>query len=69
MNRKQTTVALSTAETVLISMLAGMCDMCGISQMWRWMLAEGVIEDMKVVNEIIGSDSKAGINILKRNGS
>ena len=43
--------------------------MRGVSQMWRWMLAEGVIEDMKVVDEIIGSDSKAGISILKRNGS
>ena len=33
------------------------------------MLAEGVTENMKVVDEIIGSDSKAGISILKRKGS
>ncbi len=38
--RKQTTVALSMAEAALISMLAGMCAMLGVSQMWRWMLAE-----------------------------
>ncbi len=33
------------------------------------MLATGVIDDSKVLDEIIGSDSKAGIIILKRSGS
>ncbi len=64
---KQTTGALSIAEAELTWLLAGVCEMRGISQMWRWMLAEGVAEDMKVVEEIIRSDSKAGI--LKRSGS
>ena len=36
-SRKHTTVALSTATAELISMLAGMREMCGASQMWRWM--------------------------------
>ena len=65
LSRKQTTVALSTAEAGLIAMLAGVCEMCGISQLWRWMLAEGIIEDMKQMDEIVGSDSSAGISILK----
>ncbi len=42
--------------------------MRGISQLWRWMLAEGIIVDMKQTDEIVGSDSSAGISILKRNG-
>ena len=50
-------------------MLAGVCEMRGISQLWRWMLAKGVIDDMKNAEEIIGSDSSAGISILKRRGS
>ncbi len=37
--------------------------------MWRWMLAEGVIKNMKQYDEITGSDSKAGISILKCKGS
>ena len=51
-SRKQTTVALSTAESELIAMLAGVCEMRGISQLWRWMLAKGVIDDMKDAEEI-----------------
>ncbi len=43
--------------------------MRGISQLWRWMLAEGIIEDMKQTDEIVGSDSSAGISILERKGS
>ncbi len=50
-------------------MLAGVCEMRGVSQMWHLMSAEGVTEDMKVVDEIVGSDSKAGVRILKRSGS
>ncbi len=42
--------------------------MRGRSQMWRRMLSVRVIEDMKVVDEIIGSDSKAGLSTLKWNG-
>jgi hypothetical protein len=33
------------------------------------MLASGIIEDMKQVDENIGSDSSEGISILKRKGS
>ena len=33
LSRKQTTVALSTAEAELIAMLAGVCEMRGISQL------------------------------------
>jgi hypothetical protein len=51
-------VALSTAEAELLSMLAGMCEMPGVSQMRRWMLAEVVGQDMKVVGEIIGSTER-----------
>jgi hypothetical protein len=40
-----------------------------ISQMWRWMLADGIIEDMKQMDKIVGSDSSAGISILKRKES
>ena len=69
LSRKQTTVALSTAEAELIAMLAGVCEMRGISQLWRWMLADGIIEDMKQTYEIVGSDSSAGISILKRKES
>jgi hypothetical protein len=69
LSRKQTTVALSTAEAELIAMLAGVCEMRGISQLWRWMLADGIIEDMKQTDEIVGSDSSAGISILKRKES
>ena len=43
--------------------------MRGISQLWRWMLVEGIIEDMKQMDEIVGSDSSAAISILKRKGS
>jgi hypothetical protein len=50
-------------------MPVGLCETHGVSQMLRWMLAEGVTEDMKVVDEIVGSDSKVGISILKRSGS
>ena len=50
-------------------MLAGVCEMRGISQLWRWMLAKGVIDDMKNAEEIIGSDSSAGISILSTKGS
>ncbi len=68
-SRKQTTVALSTAEAKLISMLGGVCEMRGVSQLRPWNLAAGVIENMKHYDEIIGSDSQAGISILKRKGS
>ncbi len=69
-SQKQTTIALPTAEAELISMLAGVCRMCGVNQTWRWILAaKGVIDDVKAVDEIIGSDSKAGINILTQSGS
>ncbi len=50
-------------------MLAGVFDMRGISQLWRWMLAGGIAEGTKQVDEITGSDSSAGISILKRKGS
>jgi hypothetical protein len=50
-------------------MLGGVCKMRGISQLWRGMLAGGVIEDMKQCDEITGSDSKAGISILRKGSS
>ena len=69
LSRKQTTVALSTAEAELIAMLAGVCERRGVSQLWCWMLADGIIEDMKQTDEIVGSDSSAGISILERKES
>ena len=43
--------------------------MIGIGYLWRWMLAKGDINKMTQEEEIIGSDSKAGISILRSRGS
>ena len=68
-SRKQTTVALSTGEAELISVLGGVCEMIGVGHLCRWMIAEGDINKMIQQEEIIGSDSKVGISILRRRGS
>jgi hypothetical protein len=62
-SRRQTTVDLSTAEAELVSKLGGKCEMRGVSQLRRWMLAGGDIENMKQCDEITGSDSKADLSV------
>jgi hypothetical protein len=67
-SKKETTVAVSRAESELIAMLAGVCETRGIKQLWKWMLAKRIIDDLKDAEDIIGSDSSAGISILKSRG-
>ena len=68
-SRKQSTVALSSGEAELISILSGTCELRGVSMMWSWLMAGGIMKDVEIHEEIVGSDSTVALSILRRKGA